>query len=240
MKSPKFMNSEIYLRKKYGRYSVTYPFLVVIFLLGFVFVISMFIELWTDEIESYLSKIGTFTSITGVFLGTFIAAWLINQNRNKCIEENFFYKIEFLRNLHGILNAIYGMCFQIKADAQLGNDDVKHITEVRNQAIEEFRYWEGQINKINSNQYVPAYMRSQIILLLHQGIKPIANAVLDIELQRRQTQKTLLDPLERIFNDSYFIDDSDKEIIRELKECNKWKDMIANAITSKNKETHGK
>lgn len=230
------MNSEIYLRKKYGRYSVNEPFLVVIFLLVFAFVITMFIELWMSESESYLSKIGTFTSITGVFLGTFIAAWLINQNRNKSIEENFFYKIEFLRNLHGILNAIFGICFQIKGETNQGTNNVEKITEVRKQAIEEFRYWEGQINKINSNHHVPAYMRSQIALLLHQGIKPIANAVLDMELQRHQTQTTLLTPLERIFSDPYFVDDSDKEIIHELKECNKWKDMIADVITSINKE----
>ena len=237
MKRRKFMNSEIYLRKKYGRYSINEPFLVVIFLLVFVFVLTIFIELWIDENESYLSKIGTFTSITGVFLGTFIAAWLINQNRNKSIEENFYYKIEFLRNLHGILNAIFGMCFQIKGEIHQGTNDVKKITEARKQAIEEFRYWEGQINKINSNSHVPAYMRSQIALLLHQGIKPIANAVLDMELQRRQTQATLLTPLKRIFNDPYFIDDSDKEITHELKQCNEWKDMITDAIKSINKKT---
>ena len=236
MKNKNFMNSEIYIKKKYGRYTVNEPFLVVIFLLVFVFVITMFIGLWMDEIESYLSKIGTFTSITGVFLGTFIAAWLINQNRNKSIEENFFYKIEFLRNLHGILNAIFGMCFQIKAETHLGTNDVEKITEVRKQAIEEFRYWEGQINKINSNPHIPAYMRSQIALFLHQGIKPIANAVLDMELQRRHTQTTLLTPLQRIFSDPYFVDESEEEIVHELKQCNEWKDMIANAISTINKE----
>ena len=236
MKDRKFMNSDIYFRKKYGRYSITEPFLVVIFLLVYVFVIVVFVELWMDEIESYLSKIGTFTSITGVFLGTFIASWLINQNRNKNIEENFYYKIEFLRNLHGILNAVFGMCFQIDVEIHQGTNDVKKIEEKRNQSIEEFRYWEGQINKINSNSYVPAYMRSQIALLLHQGIKPISNAVLDVELQRHQTQTTVLTPLERIFGDSYFIDDSDKEIVDELKQCNEWKDRITDAIKSINKK----
>jgi len=237
MKSPKFMNSEIFISEKYGRHSITQPFLGIIFMLAFFFIISSFVDLWIDDKESYLSKMGTFTSITGVFLGTFIAAWLINQNRNKSIEENFFYKIEFLRNLHGILNAIFGMCFQIKGEIQQGSEDVKKITTVRQQSIEEFQYWEGQINKINSNPHVPAYMRSRISLLLHQGIKPIANAVMDIELQRRQTQVTLLNPLERIFNDPYFVDESDDEIIHELEECNKWKDMIAEAIKVNEQET---
>ena len=139
------MTESKYFVKKHGRLIINEIFLITIFSIVFLVVNLLLLSLWFDEEETYLSKTGTFTSITGVFLGTFIAIWLINQNRTKNIEENFFFKLEFLINLHGILGAVFGICFNIKADNHLGNKDVEKITEVRDISINEFNYWKEQI-----------------------------------------------------------------------------------------------
>ena len=58
------------------------------------------------------------TSIGGVFLGTYIAVWLINQNRTRKIEENYFYKVSVLASVQGILNAVFLFNLRLKDEME--------------------------------------------------------------------------------------------------------------------------
>ena len=68
--------------------------------------------------DTLLTKIGTVTSIGGVFLGTYIAVWLINQNRTRKIEENYFYKVSVLASVQGILNAVFLFNLRLKDEME--------------------------------------------------------------------------------------------------------------------------
>lgn len=171
------------------------------------------------------------TSITGVFLGTYIALWLIIQNRSKKIEENFFYKISFLTNVQGMLHPIYQISFKIKIESEHETNDIKSIQNIRQSLIEEFDYWKTQLEKINSNTSVPADIRTGVDMLIHQGIKPITFANMDIKLHHKMVKSTLLDPLNRLIGSSYFVNDKDTQVQHYLKQVSDWENKINESIT---------
>ena len=65
---------------------------------AFAFVLAFSWPLLEAGDDTLLAKIGTMASVSGVFLGAYVAALLVNQNRNRRIEENYFYKVRFLSN----------------------------------------------------------------------------------------------------------------------------------------------
>lgn len=224
--------SDAYVERKYGKFLIKDLLLTAIFVIVFVAIVFLLHPFWQTGEDTILAKIGTMTSITAVFLGTYIALWLINQNRTKRIEENFFYKIGFLTNVQGMLHPIHQINFNIKFETEQGTNDAESITKMRPSLKEEFDYWKNELEKINSNTSVPADIRTRVHSLIHQGIKPITFATMDLKLQRRMVQTTLLDILDMLIDSEYFTDDCDKDVQHYLKQVKEWRDMIADSVTS--------
>ena len=219
-----------YVEKKYGKIIVKTSLITVIFLIVFLIIINLMKPFWDTENDSILTEIGTMTSITGVFLGTYIALWLINQNRMKRIEENYFYKIEFLTKIQGILSAIYQVSFNVKIEVDRETFDSEELRKILKSSISDCAYWKQEIEKINSNTTVPADIRSQVSLLLHQAIKPISIIQMDLKWQKHMVQTTVLDPLDRIINSSYFVDDPDQNVRHYLKQVCDYRKNISEAV----------
>ncbi|MCH7969293.1 MAG: hypothetical protein IH841_08645, partial [Thaumarchaeota archaeon] len=81
----------MFIEKKYGTVVIGSTFLVFVFSLGAAITLLLTLNLWVME-EDMLSKLGTASSITGLFVGTFIAIWLISRDRNRKLDENNNYK----------------------------------------------------------------------------------------------------------------------------------------------------
>jgi len=223
---------DAYIEKKYGHYLIKDILLTMIFVMVFIVVLALLKPYWDTGEDTILAKVGTITSITGVFLGTYIALWLIIQSKTKKIEENFFYKISFLTNVQGMLHPIQQMSFNIKVEKKFGSKDVEKIQNMRKSLYEEFEYWKNQLEKINSNTSVPADIRTRVDMLIHQGIKPISFANQDLKLQKKMVEKTLLNPLNSLIDSKYFTDDKDSQVKHYLKQVMEWRDRIIDSVTS--------
>lgn len=223
-------NFDAYIEKKYGHYLIKDILLTMIFVIVFIVVLALLKPYWDTGDDTILAKVGTITSITGVFLGTYIALWLIIQSKTKKIEENYFYKISFLINVQGMLSSIQQMNFNLKVGEKFGTTDIEKIENIRKSLYEEFEYWKKQLEKINSNTSVPADIRTRVDMLIHQGIKPISFANQDLKLQKKMVENTLLNPLSHLIDSKYFTDDKDSQIKHYLKQVVEWRDMIIESV----------
>ena len=142
----------------------------MIFLVTAVLMVVYITKIWNST-DSDLSKLGVISSTLGVWIATYIAIWLINQNRVKNIEENHVYKIQLLTNLESTLHTIWSIIFYAKTHSE-DDDREKLITTIK-QSAEDFQYWTSRINLINQNTHVPPKIRDMVNMLIHQGIKAI-------------------------------------------------------------------
>jgi len=222
---------DAYIEKKYGHYLIKDILLTMIFVIVFIIVLALLKPYWDTNDDTILAKVGTITSITGVFLGTYIASWLIIQSKTKKIEENYFYKISFLANVQGMLGAIQQMNSNLKVKEKFGTTDEEKIENIRKALYEDFQYWKNQLEKNNSNTSVPADIRTRVDMLIHQGIKPITFANQDLNLQKKMVESTLLNPLNHLIDSKYFTDDKDSQVKHYLKQVVEWRDMIMDSVT---------
>lgn len=91
-----------------------------------------------------------------------------------------------------------------------------------------------QLEKINSNTSVPADIRTRVDSLIHQGIKPITFAGMDLKLQKKMVKTTLLDPLDHLIGSKYFASDKDEQVRHHLKGVIEWRDMISDSVIPTN------
>ena len=110
--------------------------------------------------DTLLAKIGTISSIAGVFLGTFIAVWLINQNRARKIEERYFYKANLLLNTSIILKGVINFLELLKNGTE--EEKREKIVNKKEAATNRFKIYGGNIKIINSNTLIPASTRMNI------------------------------------------------------------------------------
>lgn len=126
--------------------------------------------------------------------------------QNKKLEENKFYKKSLLFYLSGIVMAVFQTLSaqrNVESGAQESNKSIPAQTK-------EFEYWANLLKDINSNTYAPAYIREQVIMLLHQGIKPIYSP--QLALQYDFLEKTFLNYLNNILDSDYISKDEDPEV----------------------------
>ncbi|MEX2193034.1 MAG: hypothetical protein WD717_06615 [Nitrosarchaeum sp.] len=221
----------MFIEKKYGTVVVGSSFLVTIFCLSSFVVLSFTWTLWF-EFDSMLSKLGTGASVVGLFVGTFIAIWLINRDRNKRLEENHNYKEWLLVNLQGVIMAVQQSVFNYGTRRK--EDD---IIKIINLCKEDFDYWKGQIEKINFNPLVPIKIRSTVTMFFHQGVKPLLNPNMVFLEDGLFLKRTFLDLLDKIIHTSYIHNDKDAEIQRLLKMVDECTDLLKQAAALKPK-TH--
>jgi len=219
----------MFIEKKYGTVVIGSSFLVTMFCLGAFATLLFTWALWFEP-DTMLSKLGTAASITGLFVGTFIATWLVNRDRNKRLEENHDYKEWLLANLQGVISAVYASIFNYGAGRE-GDELVKIIQSCK----DDFDYWKGQIEKINFNPLVPIKIRSTVTLFFHQGVKLLlAPSFVFLEKDNGDfLKRTFLDLLDEIIHTPYIQNDKDVEIQRLLKMVDKSIDLVKQAAALK-------
>lgn len=218
----------MFIENKYGTIVIGSSFLVMMFSVG-AFVTLLFTwNLWLES-DSMLTKLGSASSITGVFVGTFIAIWLINRDRNKRLEENHDYKVWLLANLQGVILAVHASIFNYAAGKK--NDDLVRII---NSCKDDFDYWKGQIEKINFNPMVPIKIRSTVTMFFHQGVKPLLSpSLVFVGDDASFLKTTFLDLLDKIIHTPYIKNDKDAEIKHFLKMVDDCIKLLENAAAMK-------
>lgn len=188
------------------------------------------VDLWIGE-DSNLTKMGTASSLTGVFLGTYIAIWLINRDRNKRLEENHVYKVSLLVNLQGIAYAVHQAIYQYSSKKEILDDKESYekLTKALESQADTFKYWAHLIEQINTNTFVPAKIRTTVALLLHQGIKPIYNPEFALDGDSF-LHVTFLGPISSIIESPYVKDDKDETVKHYLEGVRKSLDHINKII----------
>lgn len=220
----------MFVGKKYGTFVIGSTFLVLVFIFSAMIVLLLTLNLWIVE-EGMLSKLGIASSITGLFVGTFIAIWLINRDRNRKLEENNNYKEGLLVNLQGVILAVQQSIFNYAAGS--APEDLSRIIK---SCEEDFKYWQGLIEKINFNPFVPIKIRSSVAHFFHQGIKPLYSpSFVFLKDDNSYLKNTFLNLLDRIVHTPYIQNDKDPEIQRLLKMVDESIQLVndAAAITPK-------
>lgn len=223
----------MFVKKKYGTIVIGSSFLAFIFSLGAIVTLILTLNLWFAE-EDMLSKLGTASSITGLLVGTFIAIWLINRDRNKKLEENNNYKEWLLVNLQGVIFAVQQSIFNY-ATGSTGDE----LSRIIKSCEDDFNYWKGLIEKINFNPQVPIKIRSSVAMFFHQGIKPLYSpSFVFLKDDDSYLKNTFLNLLDRIVHTPYIQNDKDEEIQRLLKMVDESIQLVkdAAALTPKRDE----
>jgi phosphoribulokinase len=158
-------------------------------------------KIWNST-DSDLSKLGVISSTLGVWIATYIAIWLINQNRVKSIEENHVYKIQLLTNLESTIHTIWAILFYAKTHSEEGDRD--KLMDTIKQSAEDFQYWTSRINLINQNTHVPPKIRDLVNMLIHQGIKAIYEPFMAIKYSD-YLDKVLFLYLDNIIDSEYMV-----------------------------------
>lgn len=201
----------MFIEKKFGTIVIGSTFLIFIFSIAAIITLFLTLNLWFIE-ENMLSKLGTASSITGLFVGTFIAIWLINRDRNRKLEENNNYKEWLLVNIQGVIFAVQ----QSISNYAAGHTSEK-LSEIIKSCESDFKYWQGLIEKINFNPLVPIKIRSSVAFFFHQGIKPLYSPSFVFHNNENSYLKnTFLNLLDRIVHTPYIQNDKDPEIQRLL------------------------
>ena len=119
-----------WVEREYGKRLVKNRFLFTVFAIVFTAVaVCLLLPLLIANNDTLLAKTGTAASITGVFIGTYIATWLINQNRTKNITENYFYKVGILTSTIEMLNGAILFIEKTKSEYTKHQIDEYHVEE---------------------------------------------------------------------------------------------------------------
>ena len=216
--------------RKYGRLLIGSTYIAAFFGGAFLFVVVFSWPLLVTDNDILLTKIGTMTSISGMFLGTYIAVWLINQNRTRRIEENYFYKTSFLADVEGMLSTMYFLLQTIKEVRWDERTDDDKTAELQEHGRIHFKYYVDQIKIINSNVLIPSYIRAAVKLLMEQGNKSFVFDSGHSGVLEELVKNTLMRPLNRIIDTKYFKKDQDKHVQKMLKDVKTWQKRIEKMI----------
>ena len=167
--------------------------------------------MWYAE-EPLISKVGTGTSIIGVFLGTFIAIWLVNRDRIKNVEEQHVYKVDLLHNLSSLVISVQQGLFHAKTS---GNSP-SEIMEFADNKINDYKYWANLILDVNNNVHVPPKIRDSVSMFLREGIKPLTS-IMTASQDSTFVDTTFLERLDRIIDSDFLSKDNDDSVKHFLK-----------------------
>ena len=201
----------MFIKREYGRILIGTLFLVTIFAIAGLIVFGFTLDLWYDE-QPLISKVGTGTSIMGVFLGTFIAIWLMNRDRIKKIEEQHVYKVDILHNLSSLVISVQQGLFHAKTSGNTPTEIVKFADN----KIDDYKYWGNLILGVNNNDRIPPKIRDSVRLFLQQGIKPLTS-IMTASNDTKFVETTFLEPLDRIIDSDFLTKDNDDSVKHFLK-----------------------
>ena len=216
--------------RKYGRLRVGSLLIALFF--GFFFAL-VFVFSWTlleANDDTLLAKIGTMTSVGGVFLGTYIAVWLINQNRRKAIKDNYFYKLELLTVVNVILRDVDEFNKELEmmaAKQNIKNTEKITIHNQRKYTLEILvSQYEKLLTSINSNIPAPRDVKSKVNLLVFKIYSVIAADLKSSKQLPISFGPQLWVDQDELFNLPYFTTDHNEQIQKKLGEMKyRWLDI---------------
>jgi hypothetical protein len=226
------------ISRKYGKLILTNFGLTVWFALGAIVVGIIFSFMWND-FDTNLTKLGSISAVSGIFLATYMALWIMNRDRIKSIEENAVYKVSLLHDLSSLTHAIIQPLLSQKIKRKKDPEEI--ITPKLNEQklfeahIEEFKYWASRIQAINSNTYVPPLVRDTVSMLLHQGIKPIVYP--DFSLSKDFVNDTFLRFLDKIIFSEYISLDKDPSVRNFLNNVKTARKLLLKLFENENEST---
>ena len=217
--------------REYGKFVMSSWHILAFFggVFSLVFVCSWSLLVASDD--TLLAKIGTISSIVGVFLGTFIAVWLINQNRTRKIEERYFYKANLLFNTSIILKGVIHFLELLKNGTE--EEKREKIVNKKEAATNRFKIYGGNIKIINSNTLIPASTRMNVDNFLLDGEPSFVEHTASEDTFNATVRDMLLCPLNRILAEDFFIDDTSKKIKGVLQIVKSDRDKIDLLISDK-------
>ena len=196
-------------RREYGKMIGGNLLIAAFFGGAFAFVLAFSWPLLEAGDDTLLAKIGTMASVSGVFLGAYVAALLVNQNRNRRIEENYFYKVRFLSNAGAMVVMVTEYIAVGKREHGSWKKDRISVKKMKNHQ-DKFEYHVGKTEAINSNALVPADIRAGVGLLLQHGKSCFGQH--GEEKLRVMVQDYLLHRLNAVIDSKYFANDHDEEV----------------------------
>lgn len=208
--------------KRYGNRWIRNRYTVAPFVVTFLLIFICSWPLLVSDNDTLLTKIGTMTSIGGILLATYITVWLINQNRNRGIGENYFYKVKLLGEIQSMLHDVNHVLPKIIREQNSEKLDGTKITNLQKSGMESFKHDKHRIELINSNTFVPADIRADVQMLLENVIKPIEfpSAIPDV------VESTLLSRLDKVIDSEYFTKNQDDHVQKMLKDVQEWRQKI--------------
>ena len=201
--------------REYGRIVIGTPFIAAFFSGGFLILLILAGTLLVSSSDTILAKTGTLASITGVFLGTYIATWLSNQNRTRAITENFFYKTSLLIHTRLIVESILVVLSHIESlQANRIPDEFQKLWKAEKKECE---HNINRIAAINANMHVPAHTRGAVEVLIRHAVKSFGAIRASDQTRVIMVDQFLLHPLDRIIESDYVVNDSSKQVQEQLK-----------------------
>ena len=173
----------------------------------------VFILLWPhleDYRETLLAKISMMASVSGVFVGTYISLWLINQNRTRKIAESYFYRSQIIPIIFSTLQRVNEI--NEKINQKTNAYDKNHWRVL-------FTLYEDLITLINSNTSIPVDIRTGVNNLLISIYTPITISLDDSNPIRLNLSKYE----DEVFAKKFFSTYTDEWIRKDLEKLkNEW------------------
>ena len=123
--------------------------------------------------------------------------------------------------------------------AKTSKESSDEIEKFIKQKVEEFSYWAKLIDRVNTNTYIPPFIRDKINMLLHQGIKPVSNPSM-ASTSINFLKNTTLDLLDGFIDSSFVKDDKDKAVQSFLKVVKDSRNLLIRTIDPRLDETIAK
>ena len=218
----------IWFEKKYGKKTLHSEFIILCFIFTGGILSSITYANWAS-LSSIIEQIAILSTIGSAYFSSFAITYGKNNQRNKEISENYFYKINLLVNVESVLTTILQAQSQqiriIRLPNSVNQDQLNNTIKA---ILDDYKYWSDQIKTFNENVFAPAEIRSMVSLLLHQGVKPITT--ISWSLDERFINDTVMRYFDRIINSDYFQKDKDSDVLHYLNMVTNSKEMILKNI----------
>ena len=221
------MLCHIGIKQEYGIHLVHDRFLIVAFGSAFLFMHGIVSHVLVPPLVDSDNTIGTTISLAGVFIGTYIAVWLHNQNHHKTAESNYFYKIEFLSVINAIVRDV--LEFNTKIETIMAGKDIENAIKIERCKQEKYAYrilfsqYDTLLVSINADIPAPTNVKSDIILLIFKMRSAITVGLDDKNQKPIDFKGQIWKEQHDLFSLPYFTADRDKSVQQKLKERkDKW------------------
>ena len=192
---------------------------------------------WASGAAAPIFRTEIAASLIVGLLGLFIALWLANRERNKRITENHFYKLQILWHVGMMLGTAFSLFRHGERVAgersKKPHEQSGTIEGFRQHCISQCLYHKGQIEALNVNTRVPAYIRHRVLLLVQTAGHSISGYdPSDVRSNAELVEKFTLRLLDPLIDSEYFTRDRDGDVMEQLSAAKAYRDSIRGFVDS--------